>query len=66
MRTTKGAESTLVENPEDMFSRDEAHFTQVIYEPPHDKTNKVACAPSKESAWASAQSDQILRCALNG
>ena len=24
------------------------------------------CAPSEDSAWASAQSDQSLRCALNG
>ena len=32
-------------------------------EPPRDKTNKVACAPSEDrSAWASAQSDQSLRC----
>ena len=45
-----------------------------INEPPHDKTNKIACAPSEDlctqrrlgSAWASAQSDQRLRCALNG
>ena len=38
-----------------------------LLEPPHDKTNKVACAPSKDSdqtgrilwsAWAFAQSDQ--------
>ena len=39
---------------------------------PHDKTNKVACAPSEDSdqpgqrrvrsAWASTQSDQSLRC----
>ena len=27
-------------------------------EPPRDKTNKMACAPGEESAWASAQSDQ--------
>ena len=44
------------------------------FEPPHDKTNKMACAPSEDSdqpghlpslirvAWASAQSDQSLRC----
>ena len=32
-------------------------------EPPRNKTNKVACAPSEDwSAWASAQSDQSLRC----
>ena len=36
-------------------------------EPPRDKTNKMACAPSEDSdhtgwisAWASAQSDQSL------
>ena len=28
-------------------------------EPPHDKTNKMACAPSEDS-------DQSLRCPLNG
>ena len=33
-------------------------------EPPHDK---MICAPSEDSsAWASAQSDQSFRCALNG
>ena len=32
-------------------------------EPPHDKTNKMACAPGEDgSAWASAQSDQSLCC----
>ena len=35
----------LVENPEDKFSHDEAP----IKEPPHDKTNNVACAPSEDS-----------------
>ena len=31
------------------------------FEPPHDKTNKMACAPSENrSVWASAQSDQSL------
>ena len=40
-------------------------------EPPRDKTNKMADAPSEDwsdwaSAWASAQSDQSLRWALNG
>ena len=34
------------------------------YEPPHDKTNKVTCAPSElRSSWASAQSDQSSLCA---
>ena len=38
------------------------------YEPPHDKTNKMTVRPAKSqiSAWASAQSDQSLRCVLNG
>ena len=36
-----------------------------VFEPPHDKTKKVACAPSKDrSAWAFAQSDQSSLCAL--
>ena len=33
-----------------------------IYEPPHDKTNKMTCAPSEDSdssTWASAQSDEV-------
>ena len=30
--------------------------SRVVFEPPHDKTNNVACAPSE----ASAQSDQSL------
>ena len=39
-------------------------FPFLIYEPAHDKTNKIACAPSKvRSAWASAQSDQSSLCA---
>ena len=30
---------------------------------PHDKTNKMTCAPSEDrSAWTSARSDQSLRC----
>ena len=35
------------------------------FEPPHDKTNKMACAPSKKPrpAWASTQSDQPWLCA---
>ena len=34
------------------------------YEPPHVKTNKMACVPSEDrSAWAFAQSDQSLLCA---
>ena len=36
-------------------------------EPPHDKTNIVTCAPSEDSDQpVHAQSDQSLRCALNG
>ena len=39
---------------EDRFSRAETHFIIIIiimllFEPPHDKTNKVACAPSEDS-----------------
>ena len=38
------------------------------YEPPQDKINKMAMCPAirLKSAWASAQSDQSLRSALNG
>ena len=40
---------------------------EITKEPPHDNTNKMACAPSEDSsAWASAQSDLSFRCALNG
>ena len=35
-------------------------------EPQHDKTNKMTSAPNEDSALASAQSDQILRCIFNG
>ena len=36
------------------------------YEPPHDKTSKVAVRPARlRSAWESAQSDQSLRCAVS-
>ena len=45
-----------------------------IFEPPHDKTNNVTEHPAKTqislgirpAAWAFAQSDLSLRCALNG
>ena len=41
-------------------------FTKDRIKSPHDKTNKMACVPSKDrSAWASTQSDQGLPCALN-
>ena len=34
-----------------------------IKEPRHDKTNKMSCTQRRlRSAWASAQSDQSLRC----
>ena len=34
-----------------------------VYELGHDKTNKMAVSPAKtRSVWASAQSDQSLRC----
>ena len=37
------------------------------FELPHDKTNKMACGPSEDSAaWASAQSGQSLRWVING
>ena len=39
-------------------------ISENIIEPSHDKTKKMICAPSERlrSAWASAQSDQSLRC----
>ena len=38
-----------------------------IYEPQHDKTNKMACAPSKDSDQPGHSPSLIsLRCALNG
>ena len=40
--------SYLVGNLEDMFFRAEAYWTSKN-DTPHDKTNKVACAPSKDS-----------------
>ena len=40
-----------------------ANSVEEPFEPPHDKTNNVAVRPAKiRSAWASAQSDQSLRC----
>ena len=39
-------------------------LSQNSYEPQHDKTNKMACAPNEDwTAWASAQSDQSSLCA---
>ena len=39
---------------------------KITFEPRHDKTNKMSVRPQRRlrSAWASAQSDQSLRCAL--
>ena len=34
-------------------------------EPPHDKTNKMICAPSQDSDRSRHRSDLSLRCALN-
>ena len=39
----------------------------ITNEPPRDKTNKMAYAPGEDSDQPGpAQSDQSLRCALNG
>ena len=35
---------------------------KIIFEPRHDKTNKMCPGRRLRSAWASAQSDQSLRC----
>ena len=50
-----------------------AHYVQIKqyykakYEPPHDKTNKMACAPSEDSDQPGHPPSLIsLRCALNG
>ena len=38
-----------------------------IIELPHDKTNKMTCAPAKtQISLASAQSDQSLHCVVKG
>ena len=43
------------------------NFYFSLYEPQHDKTNEMSVRPAKTKiSWASAQSDQSLRCALNG
>ena len=44
-------ESCMVENPEDRFSRDDALFflIKLTFEPPRDKTNKMAYVPSEDS-----------------
>ena len=42
-------------------------FQHVDYnEPHHDKTNKVACAPSEDSSQSGHPPSQCLRCALSG
>ena len=57
--------------------KEEIHNIRTTIEPPHDKTNKMTVHPAKtltslgirpvwSAAWASTQSDQSLRCALNG
>ena len=38
----------------------------ILYEPPHDETIKMACAPMLIRVFADAQADLSLRCALNG
>ena len=41
--------------------------TWLIYEPPHDETNKMTCAPSEDSDQPWHQPSLIsLRCALKG
>ena len=63
-------ESTLVTNPEDRFSRDEAHMTDQskdIWAASRQNQQNGMCAQQRlRSAWASAQFDQSLRCALSG
>ena len=44
-----------------MFQYFVLYFALSLYEPPHDKTNKIACVPSEYSDQP-AQSDQSLRC----
>ena len=45
---------------------DQFQNAQIIYEPPHVKTSNMTCAQQRlRSAWASADSDQSLRCALH-
>ena len=45
-------------------------LSTISNEPPHDKTNNMTVRPVKTQIrlgdWASAQSDQSLRCTLNG
>ena len=48
---------------ERMSSETEPMWNMCAYETRHDKTNKVSGAQRRlSSAWASAQSDQSLRC----
>ena len=37
-------------------------YVIVLFELKHDKTNKMTCAPSERSAWASALSHQSNPC----
>ena len=60
--------STTLHKPDASFY---ASFLLILqlFQPPHDKTNKMTDYPAKTQpwlAWVSAQSDQSLRCALNG
>ena len=67
--------STLVGNPEDRFSRDEAHLytacptliTYTLWVASWQNQQNWMCAQRRlRSAWASALSDQSLRCVLSG
>ena len=42
------------------------HSPITLFDPRHNKTNKMSVRPAKRSAWASAHSEQSFRCALNG
>ena len=44
----------------DSYSRANGFIMFIIFEPPHDKTNKMTVLPAKTD-----QSDQSLRCALS-
>ena len=56
--------------PEKITSWNEGPCIYIIrgtFEPPHDKTNKMSVRPAKaQISLASAQSNQSLRCELNG
>ena len=64
-RNTESIESFEIERNYNEISVDPRRGSK--FEPRHDKTNKMSVRPAKlRSAWASAQSDQSFRCALNG